>query len=291
MKNIKFHSNNKHKLGYDLDALCDIYSKLTPFVFINKFKNKTIDFSSPKAVKALNTALLKKHYGINFWEFPDDNLCPPIPGRVDYIHHIADLLKSFKIEENITVLDIGTGASCIYPLLGNAEYNWTFVGTDIDKNSLKNAQNIIDKNVLNKFISLRYQNNSFQIFKGILNEEDKFSVSICNPPFYKSEHEAIEATTRKLKGLNREVDKVIRNFSGTKNELWYKGGEKAFIHNYLYESSLFKNQCDWFTALVSKKDLVQGIQASVKKLGATKTIVLNMGLGNKQSRIIAWTFN
>ena len=290
MNNTKFHSKNKHKTGYDLDGLCDIYSKLTPFVFVNKFETKTIDFANPNAVKALNTALLKKHYGINFWEFPEDNLCPAIPGRVDYIHHIADVLKSSKIEGNISVLDIGTGASCIYPLLGIAEYNWTFVGTDIDENSLKNAQNIIDKNTLNKVISLRYQNDSSQVFKGILNAEDKFSVSICNPPFFKSEREAIEATTRKLKGLNREVDNVIRNFSGTKHELWYKGGEKAFIHNYLYESSIYKNQCDWFTTLVSKKDLVKGIRVSLKKLGATKTLVINMEQGNKQSRIVAWTF-
>jgi 23S rRNA (adenine1618-N6)-methyltransferase len=124
-----------------------------------------------------------------------------------------------------------------------------------------------------------------------LNEGDKFSVSICNPPFFKSEQEAIEATKSKLKGLNRELDRVVRNFSGTNNELWYKGGEKAFIHNYLYESSLFKNQCDWFTTLVSKKDLVKGIQVSVKKLGATEVKVINMNQGNKQSRIVAWTFN
>ena len=25
--------------------------------------------------------------------FPNENLCPPIPGRADYIHHIADLLS------------------------------------------------------------------------------------------------------------------------------------------------------------------------------------------------------
>ncbi len=231
-----------------------------------------------------------KHYKITFWEFPDTNLCPPIPGRADYIHHIADLLKSSKISDNINVLDIGTGASCIYPLLGHAEYNWNFVATDIDENSLKYAQNIINKNELNAAISLRHQKDASQIFNGVLNEDDRFSVSICNPPFYKSEAEALEATSRKLKGLNREGDKVVKNFSGTQNELWYKGGEKAFIHNYLYESSLFKTQCVWFSTLVSKKDLVKGMYASLKKLGATDIKTINMGQGNKISRVVAWTF-
>ena len=290
MTNPKFHTKNKHESGYDLEALCETYSELKPFVFINKYEIKTIDFANPKAVKALNTALLRKYYGINFWEFPDTNLCPPIPGRVDYIHHISDLLKSSKIKSNIKVLDIGTGASCIYPILGQAEYNWNFVATDIDEASLQCAQKIIDKNGLNDVVELRLQKETSQIFKGILNDDDRFSVSICNPPFYKSEEEALDATTRKLKGLNRPEVTAIRNFAGTQNELWYKGGEKAFIHNYLYESSIFKNQCIWFTTLVSKKDLVKGMHTSLKKLGATSVRTINMEQGNKISRIVAWTF-
>lgn len=242
-------------------------------------------------MKSLNTALLKKHYDIGFWEFPDDNLCPPIPSRVDYIHHIADVLKASNISKNIKVLDIGTGATCIYPILGNAEYNWVFIGTDIDENSLENAQKNIEKNKLNDYISLRHQKKSDQIFKGVLNEDDRFLISICNPPFYKSEAEALEVTTRKLKGLNKVGDELVRNFAGTHNELWYRGGEKAFTHNYLYESSLFKAQCIWFSILVSKKDLVKGICNSLKKLGATHIKTINMGQGNKISRIVVWTFS
>ncbi|MDO5986621.1 23S rRNA (adenine(1618)-N(6))-methyltransferase RlmF [Flavivirga amylovorans] len=286
--NPNFHANNKHKSGYDLDLLCSSYPDLEPFVFENKYQTRTIDFANPKAVKALNTALLFAYYHIKFWEFPDTNLCPPIPGRVDYLHHVSDLLKQSNIHENINVLDIGTGASCIYPILGNAEYKWSFVGTDIDKESLKYAQNIISKNGLKNSISLRYQVNSSNILKGVLKEFDRFFLAICNPPFYKSEVEALEATTRKLKGLNK--NDIVRNFSGTHNELWYQGGEKAFIHNYLYESSLFKNQCIWFTTLVSKKDLVRGMQVSLKKLGAKEIKIINMGQGNKISRIVAWTF-
>lgn len=273
-----------------MDVLCRAYPGLLPFVFENNYKTRTIDFANPEAVKALNKALLFAYYNIEFWEFPETNLCPPIPGRVDYIHHVSDLICSSETTGSIRVLDIGTGANCIYPLLGHAEYQWRFVGTDIDKQALKYAQKIIDKNQLNQFISLRHQNRSTQILKGVLHEDDVFSVSICNPPFYRSEEEAIEATSRKLKGLKRSVDSVVRNFSGTHNELWYDGGEKAFIHNYLYESSLFQKQCIWFTTLVSKKDLVKGIYKSLNKLGATQIKTINIGQGNKASRIVAWTF-
>ena len=277
-------------MGYDLEALHLVHPDLLPFIFENEYETKTINFANPKAVKALNTALLIKYYNIKFWEFSEANLCPPIPGRVDYIHHVADLLKASKITDNINVLDIGTGASCIYPILGYAEYNWSFVATDIDKISLVQAQTIIDGNNLKNVISLRHQKDSSNIFEGVLKTDDKFAVSICNPPFYKSEVEAIKATTKKLKGLKKVEGKPVRNFAGTNTELWYKGGEKAFIHNYLYESSLFKEQCIWFTTLVSKKDLVKGMYASLKKLGATNIKTINMGQGNKISRIVAWTF-
>ncbi|MFD1162514.1 23S rRNA (adenine(1618)-N(6))-methyltransferase RlmF [Hwangdonia seohaensis] len=285
-----FHPKNKHKSGYDFDALCESHPALKAFVLVNEYETKTIDFANPKAVKALNTALLKHHYNINFWDFPDTNLCPPIPGRVDYIHHLADLLKASNINEDISVLDIGTGATAIYPILGVAEYNWHFIATDIDKSSIKTAQKIIDKNELKHKIGLRHQTNTSKIFNGIVNKDDRFSASICNPPFYKSEAEALEATTRKLKGLNRAEETIVRNFAGTHNELWYNGGEKAFIHNYLYESSLFKTQCTWFSTLVSKKDLVKGMYASLKKLGATDIKTISMGQGHKISRIVAWTF-
>lgn len=284
---MNLHPNNKHNSGYDLTVLGKSYPELAPFIFTNAYGTDTIDFGNPQAVKALNTALLFQYYNITFWEFPDANLCPPIPGRVDYIHYLNDLIPT---KGKVNVLDIGTGANCIYPILGNAVYNWSFVGTDIDKSSLNYAEQIIQNNDLNDVISLRLQNDSKHILKGIITKTDAFTVSMCNPPFYKSEAEALQAATRKLKGLNRNSENVIRNFAGKHNELWYKGGEKAFLHNYLYESSLFKDHCVWFTSLVSQKELIRGLKVSLKKLGATSVKVIKMGTGNKLTRIIAWSF-
>ena len=280
------HLKNKHNTKYDLDELSNVYPLLKEFIFTNKYQTKTIDFSNAKAVKSLNSALLKKHYQINYWEFSDENLCPPIPSRADYIHYLAELIPQNKKE--INVLDIGTGATCIYPLLGNAIYNWTFVGTDIDKKSIDNAKLIIEQNKLEKQITFRLQKDKNNILKGIIKPNDFFNISMCNPPFYKSEEEALQASNRKLKNLN--ITTKERNFSGKANELWYKGGEKAFLHNYLYESSLYKEQFDWFTSLVSKKELIRDIKKSLKKLGASEIKVINMEQGNKISRIIAWRF-
>lgn len=285
MKSAKEHKNN-----YNFEVLIETYPKLQPFVFKNTYGNLTIDFSEAKAVRALNTAILKADYGINYWQFDDNNLTPPIPSRVAYIHILNDLLQTCNLNKNVQVLDIGTGANCIYPLLGQSVYNWQFVGTDVNKNSIKQAKQIIAKNHLEDKISIRLQNNPNQIFQGVLAKTDIFALTMCNPPFYKDEVEANSATLKKLKGLNNETNSVSRNFSGISNELWYKGGEKAFLHNYLYESSLFKNQCFWYTTLVSNKENIKSMYASLNKLGATTIKTLPIKIGQKKSRVVAWTF-
>ncbi|TXE10816.1 23S rRNA (adenine(1618)-N(6))-methyltransferase RlmF [Gelidibacter salicanalis] len=284
------HKNSLHNTKYNFDELVKNHQALQAHVFTNDYQTQTIDFSNPEAVKALNTALLATHYNVKFWEFPDENLCPPIPSRADYMHHLADLLRRSDLDTDITILDVGTGATAIYPLLGHAIYNWNFVGTDIDKKSFPIAQRIIDKNNLAAAITLRLQPDVQHILKGIIKPSDRFTASVCNPPFYKSQADAFEATKIKLKGLGKEGDKVVRNFSGTPTELCYAGGEKAFLHTYLYESSQYKQQCFWFTSLVSNVNHVESMRASLKKLGATEFQVVDMIQGNKVSRIVAWSF-
>ncbi|CAL2095944.1 Ribosomal RNA large subunit methyltransferase F [Tenacibaculum sp. 190524A02b] len=277
------HPNNIHNKGYDFTLLKEKYPAITKFV-VEKYEKETIEFSNPEAVKIFNKALLSAHYGIAHWEFPDENLCPPIPGRVDYIHHLAGLIGN---EKQAHVLDVGTGATCIYPLLGKAVYNWNFTATDIDADSLAVAQKIIDKNGLTQSIKLRFQKDENHILKGILKEKDAFTATMCNPPFYKSLEEARGANRRKSRNLGNNT---VRNFAGNENELWYVGGEKAFLHTYLYESSLHPEASIWFTSLVSKKENVESLQKSAKKLGVKTFKVIPMHQGNKLTRIVCWSF-
>jgi 23S rRNA (adenine1618-N6)-methyltransferase len=280
----RLHPQNKHRKGYDFELLISTNRRLNAYLFENKFKVRSIDFSNPMAVKELNRSLLRLHYNIHYWDFPDENLCPPIPGRVDYIHYLSDLINQ---EENVNILDIGTGATCIYPLLGASEYQWKFIGTDVDSDSLVSAQKIIDKNDLNSFIELRFQNNKEHILHNIVKKGETFAATMCNPPFYKSAEEAMGANARKSRNLGTNVR---RNFSGNNNELWYKGGEKAFLHSYLYESSQFPDVSRWFTSLVSKKENVESLEKSASKLGVKEFKIIPMHQGNKVTRIVAWRF-
>lgn len=295
------HSRNPHRFGYDFEQLILANLELKDFLKPNKFspdsEEKTIDFSDPKAVKALNRALLITHYGIKFWDIPKDYLCPPIPGRADYIHYIADLLaetNNQNIPEGLTVqgLDIGIGANCIYPIIGNSVYGWSFVGTDINEDSLQNCKKIIQNNPeLIDAISLQKQVESRFIFKNVIEPEDRFAFTICNPPFHGSAEEAVKASSRKVSNLqNKKTTNPVLNFGGQNAELWCKGGEIAFITQMIYESVKYSENVLWFTTLVSKKENLNAIYKLLKKVGAIDVKTIDMAQGQKNSRIVAWTF-
>jgi len=293
----RLHSRNKNRERYDLRALTNSNPELSEYVIKNKFGVETVDFSNPFAVKFLNKAILNHYYGIASWEFPDDNLCPPIPGRADYIHHIADLLSetnhgSIPLGENITCLDIGVGASCIYPIIGVTEYGWDFIGSDIDAKSIASAQDIINSNTLLKDkVECRLQKNKWNIFSGILGGNEKIDVTICNPPFHASIEDAQRGTKRKVKNLSgKRIKNPKLNFSGISSELIYEGGEYQFLENMILESkSVFKN-CFWFTSLVSKQSNLKGVYKLLEKVSVCQVKTISMETGNKSSRIVAWTF-
>ena len=291
------HPRNPHRFRYDFALLTEKLPELKQFISINEHTIETIDFSDPDAVKALNKALLITYYDIKYWDIPKNYLCPPIPGRADYIHYIADLLGSSNngvVPEGNTIegLDIGIGANCIYPIIGNAAYGWSFVGTDIDEKAIENCSKIISENpVLIDAISLQLQSESRFIFKNIITPEDKFAFTICNPPFHSSQEEATKGTIRKVTNLeNKKTNNPVLNFGGQNAELWCEGGELGFITQMIYESAKYPMQCLWFTTLVSKQSHLTSIYKTLNKANVVEIKTIDMSQGQKTSRIVAWTF-
>lgn len=286
----ELHPNNPHKGKYDFKLLTKKLPELKAYIKKNPRGEDTIEFSNGKAVVLLNKALLKTYYNIENWDIPQGFLCPPIPGRADYIHYIAELLEGKK--NGVRVLDIGTGANCIYPIIGSQSYNWDFVASDIDPESIDNAKNIIrsNKNLMGKII-LKLQEDRNNIFEGIIEEKEKFDLTMCNPPFHASMEDAMKANRRKVNNLskgNKDLKKGL-NFGGQKAELWCPGGERLFLKKMVKESIKFSSQVTWFTSLVSNRDNIKPIQKLLDKLGAEYR-VLEMSQGQKISRVLAWNF-
>ena len=296
MEKVNLHPLNPHRYGYDFHKLIKSSPALSGFVHINRFGKETIDYSDPGAVKALNEALLKHYYAITWWDIPEGCLCPPIPGRADYIHTMADLLtpEDGKIPTGagIFILDIGVGANCVYPIIGRHEYGWSFVGTDINPRFLESAGKIVRANdLLTGNVELRLQQDAHFIFRGVVKPGDLFDLVICNPPFHSSEEEACKSTTRKQRNLSgKNKRSPVLNFGGGNSELWCEGGEKGFVSRMVKESAAFGGQCLWFSTLVSKKDNLPGIIRALKNNKALDIRIFDLAQGQKVSRVAAWTF-
>lgn len=293
----RLHPRNKHRSRYDFKQLIQGTPDLAPFVKLNKYEDESIDFSDAEAVKKLNSALLQQFYDIVYWNIPEGYLCPPIPGRADYIHHIAEYLSSFKkgkipTGDAIKCIDVGVGANCVYPIIGNKEYGWSFIGSDIDPVSIESANKIVEENPsLKRRVDIRLQPSKKDFFYGVISKEEMIDLTICNPPFHASAEDAQAGNIRKLNNLTHQKNKkATRNFAGTNNELWCEGGERKFILDMVRESKKFSTSVFMFSTLVSKQSNVKSIQIDLEKAEAKQIKIIPMGQGNKSSRIIAWSF-
>lgn len=293
----KLHPRNKHRERYDFKQLISTLPELKKFVKLNEYGDESVDFFDPNAVKTLNQALLKQYYNITDWNIPQNYLCPPIPGRADYMHYAADLLGEMNdgnipTGEKIKCLDIGVGANCVYPLIGNKEYGWNFIGTEIDAVAFESANKIIELNPrLKGKIEIRLQNNPKDILYGVLKKDERIDLSICNPPFHASIEEAQAGTLRKLSNLKgKKVTEASLNFGGQNNELWCKGGEIGFVRDMIRQSKQFSESVFWFTTLISKQSNLNSVYQELEKANAYDVKTIPMAQGNKNNRIVAWTF-
>ncbi|MFY7971193.1 MAG: 23S rRNA (adenine(1618)-N(6))-methyltransferase RlmF [Flavobacteriales bacterium] len=290
------HPKNRFSQSYDMPHLVKVNPDLAPFIYTTPKGNLSVPFTDAKAVKALNKALLMDAYGLENWVLPDDSLCPPVPGRADYLLYAADLLAAVNKGKvptggNITVCDLGTGASLIYPIIGVGEWKWKFIATDIGKQSFANAQAIVDSNLaLKGRVDCRVQKNPMHHLRGILLPGELVELVITNPPFYNSEKQMEEMTGRKQKNLQLTPEEAA-SYGGTNQELWCYGGEIGYVIRMIEESVQFADQVMWFTSLVSRKDSLKPIVRQLKRENPAAYKIIDFGQGQKTARFVAWTFH
>ncbi|WP_454804505.1 23S rRNA (adenine(1618)-N(6))-methyltransferase RlmF [Mucilaginibacter phyllosphaerae] len=288
------HPRNAHRTRYNFPLLIKAVPALRNFVSQTEHDELTINFTEPEAVKMLNKALLKQQYGVNEWDIPEGFLCPPIPGRADYIHYLADILADSNNGEvptgnKVKVLDVGVGANCIYPLIGHKVYGWNFVGSEADYIAAASARKIVEANNLTDHIEIRTQTSFSQIFKGVIKPGEVFDMTMCNPPFHSSSKEVKEKSSRKWKNLGQDKGADL-NFGGRNNELWYEGGEPRFLNAMITESKQFARSSKWFSSLISKRTTLDGCYKSLDYHHAADVRTIIMSQGQKTSRALVWRF-
>lgn len=279
------HPRNRYAPPHDFPVLAQLEPRLAPFLKYAPDGRTTLDFSQPEAVYLLNRTLLLRDYQLRHWDIPAENLIPPIPGRLDYIHALHDLHPTIK-----RVLDIGTGASLIYPILGVGEYGWSFLASEVDGRSYRVASAILKANfILRGRVKVVRQPDPERVLHNVLGEDERVDVTMCNPPFFPDEASARAAASKKWNKLGRSSTHL--SFRGTGSELRTPGGEAAFIHRMIRESADFAGQVAWFTTLVSKNGYLRAAAATLNRLGARDVQIIPLEQGNKRMRMLAWTFS
>ncbi|MDQ7988894.1 MAG: 23S rRNA (adenine(1618)-N(6))-methyltransferase RlmF [Candidatus Dactylopiibacterium sp.] len=292
------HPRSLHRQPYDFVALSAAHPALAAFVHTVRSGEASIDFADPAAVRALNAALLAHHYGIRHWSLPPGYLCPPIPGRADYLHVLADLLaedNAGQIPRGPAVrgLDVGTGANAIYPLLGQALHGWRFLATELDTGAIRHARALLTAHEHSPgALELRAQTHADDVLANTLRRDERLDFTLCNPPFHASAEQAAAGSLRKRRNLGlARPDVAELNFAGRHHELWCEGGERAFIARMIAQSLPLAGHVLWFSTLVSQRDALTGVLRNLARHDAAAVRVLEMAQGQKRSRAVAWSFH
>ncbi|KAL7923110.1 hypothetical protein ACQKWADRAFT_291253 [Trichoderma austrokoningii] len=256
------------------------------FAAFIKGRGRDLNFSDPKAVMQLTKTLLKVDFELSI-ELPEDRLCPPVTNRHNYILWLKDLLDTTSYDEpgrKAVGLDIGTGASCIYPLLGCAQRDWSFISTDIDAKSLECAKNNVKLNDLESRIRVIGRNPDDALIPLDDLKMDSIDFTMTNPPFY----ESAEAMLESAAGKSRPPFTAC---TGAEIEMVTEGGEVGFISRIFEESLVLREHIQWYTAMVG---FLSSLTKIVDKLWEHKIdnyAITEFTQGNKTRRwAIAWSF-
>ncbi|OWZ61579.1 hypothetical protein AYX15_06227 [Cryptococcus neoformans] len=278
------HQNNPYlKQKPDFARLASRYPKFAPFVNVSEDGYPSINFQDPTALRELTKCLLKEDWGLDV-DLREDRLCPTIPNRLDYIYHVLDLephLPSSSLRP-LRILDIGTGATAIYPiLLSRLRPDSRIVATEIDESSYNHAKATLEKNNIppSSITILKSPTPDPILFplwecKG---KSEDWDFTICNPPFFASSQEM-------LQGMEQKDRQAHAAPTASDNELITRGGELAFITSMIRESIDIGQRCTWYTTLVGKYSSLQPLVETLGEFKIDNYFVINI----KQSRTSRW---
>ncbi|KAI9435810.1 S-adenosyl-L-methionine dependent methyltransferase [Lactarius indigo] len=283
------HERNIYKTPPDFESLAHAYPPLQLHVIRSpEDGSPTIDFHDEAAQRRLTQALLFRDFDIQL-EIPDDRLCPPVPNRLNYVLWLQDILSHSSLQEqsptSIRGIDIGTGASAIYPLLAcRLSPNWRIVATDVDSVSLASAQANVDRNGLSERISvLRADPTGPILFPLTQDPAVSFDFSMCNPPFYASAEEVARSAATKALSPNAVC-------TGAEVEMITAGGEEGFVSRMVRESLALGERCRWYTSMLGKQSSLTALVSLLRAHSITNYALTELVQGHTRRWALAWSF-
>lgn len=325
------HPRNKYSENPpDFGLLASLYPTFQPYVFYSRDGRPRIDWKDYNATRELTRVLLLHDHGLNWW-IPDCQLCPTVPNRSNYIHWIEDLLSSNIIVDNradsavVRGFDIGTGANCIYPLLGSSLLGWRFVGSDVTEVALEWAEKNVKNNPhISGLIEIRKVDNSEEVVREQLQIGDirDCESNICNldgtsigtsvscPAELRSGVKMSYEGPPILVGVVKDEEKFDfcmcnppffetmeeaglnpkTACGGTSEEMVCPGGEQAFVTRIIDDSVKLKQTFRWYTSMVGKKSNLKILISKLRAVGITIVKTTEFVQGQTCRWGLAWSF-
>lgn len=280
------HPRNIYKTPPDFKSLALEFPDFCKYLKQDITGKVTFNFKDVNALRTLSTILLKKDFGLDV-DIPTNKLIPTIPLRLNYLLWIEDLLSIINSKENIYGIDIGTGASCVYPLIGAKKFGWYMIGTDIDEDSIIDARSNVARNSLDNQIQLlKVSGNTIFEEINIDNSEKIYDFCMCNPPFFSTPQELNPFF--KSRKTSRPIPKNA--FCASINEVVINGGEIEFISKIIEESVKFKNKIKIFTTMVGHKNSLPHLKSKLRNVDVTSFKQTEFCQGHTTRWGLAWTF-
>ncbi len=250
------------------------------------------------------TELLAKEYLALDLLLDRTYLCPRLGNRMAYIIWVHALLERPNLQSEsrgvVRGLDVGTGASCVYPLIATSLYeNWHMLGTDLSKDSIQHARKQLDRNprLAERVVIKQCERKSdgFFFFTNSTEGSDEnddwkdLDFVVCNPPFYESPEELTEARQQKQGEASTELQ-------ARDHELYTDGGEYEFVKSlidqsfthYKQQQNHLRRSC-WYTAMINKKSNLSYLIKHIKLVhtaSAANYVVHDLDTGSRTQR---WT--
>lgn len=247
-----------------------------------------LDYKDKKALQLLTSCLLKRDFGLQV-DLPPDKLIPVLPLRLNYILWLEDMENAlgWKSQTIVKGLDIGCGASCIYPLLGvvHSKHRWRMVGLELMEDSVQWAGRNVEKNGLKDNIEVVQQkSNDGSILKHFMSGRESFDFCMCNPPFFNDDAVSHENRTSRRKEPSNAA-------TGSDKELRTEGGELCFLEQIIDESLELKERITVYTSMIGHKKNFEEIIRVMKRRSISNVTTTRFCQGNTTRWAVAWSFS
>ncbi|CAM5077899.1 unnamed protein product [Natator depressus] len=286
--NKSMHARNRYRdKPPDFAYLASRYPAFRQHVQTSLSGRASLNFKDPEAVRALTCTLLKEDFGLTI-DIPLERLIPTVPLRLNYIHWVEDLIGHQDGDKQALRrgIDIGTGASCIYPLLGATLNGWYFLATEVDDMCFNYAKKNVEQNNLSDLIKVVKVPQKTLLMDALKEESEIiYDFCMCNPPFFANQLEA--------KGVNsrnpRRPPPSSVNTGGI-TEIMAEGGELEFVKRIIHDSLQLKKRLRWYSCMLGKKCSLAPLKEELRIQGVPKVTHTEFCQGRTMRWALAWSF-